>query len=199
MKSEMPYLGVAADAMRRVAKEVFAAHPLESAEQWRADVLAIWRGARFREERYVAVELTGDRRARGWQTRDALPMYEELIVSGAWWDYVDFLAAHRVGEILRREPREMKRILRKWAKDADMWKRRTAILAQLNFKKETDVELLYDCIAPSIASKDFFLRKAIGWALRQYARIDPDEVRRYVREHEDELSALTRREALKHL
>lgn len=198
MKSEMPYLGVSADAMRRVAKEVFAAHPLGSAEQWRADVLAIWRGARFREERYVAVELTGDRRARAWQTLDALPMYEELIVSGAWWDYVDLVAAQRIGGILKRE-NGMKKVLRRWAKDEDMWKRRTAILAQLTFKKETDVELLYDCIAPSIGSKEFFLRKAIGWALRQYARTDPDEVRRYVRDHEDELSGLTKREALKHL
>ncbi|HEV7919586.1 MAG TPA: DNA alkylation repair protein [Thermoanaerobaculia bacterium] len=198
MKSGMPYLGVSADAMRRVAKTVFAEHPLESAGQWREDVLAIWRGARFREERYVAVELTGDRRAREWQTLEALPMYEELIVTGAWWDYVDVIAAQRIGELLRRD-KKMKGILRRWAQDADIWKRRAAILAQLEFKKETDEELLYDCIAPSIGSKEFFLRKGIGWALRQYARTDPDAVRRYVREHEDQLSGLTRREALKHL
>jgi 3-methyladenine DNA glycosylase AlkD len=199
MKSDMPYLGVGADDMRRVAKEVLGDHSLASAEQWRADVLAIWRGARFREERYVAIELTGDRRAKGWQTLDALPMYEELIVSGAWWDYVDVIAAHRIGAILKSAPKEMKRILRRWAKDENIWKRRTAILAQLTSKNETDLELLYDCIAPSIGSTELFLRKAIGWALRQYARSDPDEVRRYVREHEHELSALSRREALKHL
>ena len=80
-----------------------------------------------------------------------------------------------------------------------LWKRRTAILSQLTFKQDTDLDLLYDCIGPSLPSKEFFLRKAIGWALRQYAWIDPAEVERYVREHEDELSPLSRREALKNV
>lgn len=197
MKSVMPFLGVPGPEMRRIAREIFAAHALPSAEEWREEVLALWRGARFREERYAALELTGDRRARGWQTLDALPMYEELIVTGAWWDYVDLIASHRLGAILRCEPK-LKRILRKWAQGDDLWKRRAAILSQLRFREHTDLALLYDCIAPSIGSKEFFLRKSIGWALRQYARTDPEEVRRYVREHEHELSGLTKREALKH-
>jgi len=196
MKSAMPYLGVPSPEMRRVARGLFATYLLPSAEEWRQDVLALWRGAQFREERYVALELTGDCRARDWQTLDALPMYEELIVTGAWWDYVDLIATHRLGAILRHEPK-MKRILRGWAHSDDLWKRRAAILSQLLFKSETDLALLYDCIAPSIGSKEFFLRKGIGWALRQYARTDAEEVRRYVREHEDELSGLTKREALK--
>ena len=80
-----------------------------------------------------------------------------------------------------------------------MWKRRTAILSQLTFKKDTDLKLLYDCIEPSIESKEFFLRKAIGWALRQYAWTDPKEIQRYVRVNETRLSPLSRREALKNL
>jgi 3-methyladenine DNA glycosylase AlkD len=199
MKSAMPYHGVAATPFRAACRRVFADVSFESAGAWRAAVLAIWRGARFREERYAAVELAGHRRARPHQTLDALPMYEEMIVSGAWWDLVDALATHRIGDLLRAFPREMRREMLAWSRSPDMWKRRTAILSQIRFKGETDLELLYACIEPSLASREFFLRKAIGWALRQYAWTDPREVARYVRERGDALSGLSRREALKNI
>ena len=122
-----------------------------------------------------------------------------MIVTGAWWDYVDAIAAHQVGTVLRRHPGETKRLLRRWSRDPDLWRRRTAILAQLSFKADTDLRLLYDCIAPNLSDREFFIRKAIGWALRQYGWTNPEEVRRYVTEHEAELSPLSRREALKNL
>jgi 3-methyladenine DNA glycosylase AlkD len=200
MKSTMPFLGIAATPLRQVCKRVFKENPIESAAEWRKDVLALWRDAEYREERYAAIELTGVKRYREFQTLDALPMYEEMIVGGAWWDYVDVIASHRVGEYLLRDfPKEMKREMRRWSVDDDMWKRRTSILCQLTFKADTDLDLLYDCIGPSLPSKEFFLRKAIGWALRQYAWTDPKEVIRYVREHESELSGLSKREALKNV
>jgi 3-methyladenine DNA glycosylase AlkD len=190
---------VGAVPLRRVCKHVFARIDLPTAEAWRASVLGVWRGAKFREERWAAVELTGDRRARAFQTLDALPMYEEMIVTGAWWDTVDPLASHRIGGLLRRYPREMRRVLLAWSRDADTWKRRAAVLSQLTFKGDTDVELLYACIEPSIGSREFFLRKAIGWALRQYAWTDPREVLRYVTANRERLSPLTKREALKNV
>jgi len=79
-----------------------------------------------------------------------------------------------------------------------MWKRRTSIICQARSRAATDVELLYACIEPSIASREFFLRKAIGWALREYAHVDPSEIARYVRKNESRLSGLSKREALKH-
>jgi 3-methyladenine DNA glycosylase AlkD len=130
---------------------------------------------------------------------DALPMYEEMITTGAWWDYVDAIASHRLGPLLRRFPREMRREMLAWSRGDDLWKRRSAILCQLTFKKDTDLDLLYACIEPSLDSKEFFLRKAIGWALRQYAWTDPAEVKRYVRAHAAALSGLSRREALKNV
>ena len=93
----------------------------------------------------------------------------------------------------------MPRAMLGWAGDADMWKRRSAILCQLGAKADTDLALLEAAIAPSLGSKEFFLRKAIGWALRQYARTDPVWVARYVAAHEGELSPLSKREALKHI
>ncbi len=206
MKSKMPYLGVAAGPMRATAKQVLKAHPVESFEGWRRDVLALWHGAKFREERYAALILCGDRRARPYQTMQALPLYEELITTGAWWDLVDELASHRLGELLENEPKPMKQAMRAWSRDANLWKRRSSILCQLRFKAETDLTLLYDCIEPSLEgpkesplAREFFIRKAIGWALRQYAWTDPAEVKRYVAAHRERLSGLSLREALKNV
>lgn len=197
MKSAMPYLGVPATALRRACKRVFAGLPLPTAAAWRRAALSLWRGARFREERYAAVELTGVPRARPFQTVETLPMYEELIVTGAWWDYVDVIAKHRLGPLLAAYPAPMRETVLAWSHDADMWKRRASILCQLDFKERTDLELLYACIEPSMGSSEFFLRKAIGWALRQYAWTDPREVKRYVKQNAARLSPLSKREALK--
>lgn len=199
MKSAMPFYGVQAPQLHATCGEVFAAHPLGTCGEWRATVVALWRGAPYREERYAALALAGDRRYRACQRLDTLPMYEEMIVTGAWWDYVDDIAIHRVGELLRREPMPLRAAMLEWATDPNPWKRRTAILCQNAFGAATDEALLFACIAPSLRDPDFFLRKAIGWALREYARMNPAAVLAYVRAHEGEMSPLSRREALKHL
>jgi 3-methyladenine DNA glycosylase AlkD len=197
MKSAIPYRGVSSPVLKRLCREVFTACPLATAAEWQRVVLELWREATFREERYAAVLLTQARASREFATFSSLPMLEEMIVTGAWWDFVDTLAGHNLGDILRAEPRRMKPLMRRWARDPDLWKRRSAILCQLGFKRETDLELLYDCIEPNLPEKDFFIRKAIGWALRQYAWTDPKAVRRYVKANKDRLSPLSVREALK--
>ncbi len=199
MKSAMPYHGVPSALLHQICNSVFADMEFPSALAWQAQVLDLWRTAQFREERYAAMHLAGDSRARPFQTPAAMKIYEELIVTGAWWDYVDDIASHRVGPILRDHPRSMRRKMLSWSKSADMWKRRTSIICQLGFKAETDLDLLYACIEPSLGSREFFLRKAIGWALRQYAWTDPAEVKKFVRRNRDRLSALSSREALKNL
>ena len=199
MKSAMPYHGVPTPLLRQIFKTTFADVQFASAALWQAQVLDLWRRAKFREERYAAMHLAGDKRAQSFQTPAAMKVYEELIVSGAWWDYVDEIASHRVGRILRDYPASMRRKMLSWSKSADMWKRRTAIICQLGFKQDTDLELLYACIEPSLGSREFFLRKAIGWALRQHAWTDPSEIRRYVRLNRHRLSPLSIREALKHV
>ena len=198
MKSEMPYLGVAAPELRIACKAVFASLTFADARQWRDAVTTIWENARHREEWYAAIELSGHRAARAFQTFEALPLYERMIVEGAWWDIVDAVATQRLGQLLRKEAR-MRDVMLAWSTDEHMWKRRASIISQLQLKEATDLELLYACIEPSLSSREFFLRKAIGWALRQLARTNPEEVRRYVREHESLLSPLSKREALKHL
>jgi 3-methyladenine DNA glycosylase AlkD len=199
MKSSMPCLGVQATNLRGVCKHLFAEVELSNAKQWQALILELWRGARYREERYAAIELLRNKRALSFRTLKALPLYEELIVTGAWWDFVDTIAAHCVGELLASYPRQMKAKMLTWSRCKDMWKRRTAILSQLRFKEHTDIDLLYRCIEPSLSSNEFFLQKAIGWALRQYAWTNPNEIKRYARLHDATLSSLSKREALKNL
>jgi 3-methyladenine DNA glycosylase AlkD len=171
----------------------------------------------------------------------SIPMFEEMIVTGGWWDYVDAIATHQLRDVLQADPGRMSALMRRWARDANMWKRRASILCQIGCKRQTDLALLYDCIEPSIgdlrarrkakgqsrnagdpepkaqsrkpgghkpgAAPDegprmedqFFIRKALGWALRQYARVDPKEVERYVKANRARLSGLSIREALKNL
>jgi len=199
MKSAMPYLGVAAVPLRLVCKAAFAGLTWPDSAAWQADVLAIWRGAAYREERYAAIELSGVRAARAFQRVDALAMYEEIVVDGAWWDYVDAIATQRFWTILQNEPAAMKEAMLGWSRDVAMWKRRCAILCQVKAKAETDLDFLYAAIEPSLGSTEFFLRKAIGWALRSYAWTDPAEIRRYVAANEGRMSALSKREALKNI
>ena len=199
MKSALPYHGVPTPLLRQICKATFKDVWFETASQWQAEVLGLWRDARFREERYAAIYLTGDKRAQSFQTPSAMKMYEELIVTGAWWDYVDEIASHRVGPILRNHPAPMRRKMLSWSKSNNLWKRRTAIICQLGFKADTDLPLLYACIEPSLGSREFFLQKAVGWALRQYAWTDAAEIKKYVQINRVRLSALSYREALKNI
>lgn len=203
LKSEMPCLGVYSGPQRAVLRAVLPAHPLPDRSSWEAAVRLLWDEAAFREERYAALALAGHRLYRGHQDLDTLALYRHLVVTGAWWDYVDQIAARLVGDIVRADPERAVPVMRDWAVDPHLWVRRTAIICQLGSKDETDVDLLRHALEVNLEGsphgRDFFIRKACGWALRQHARTDPAWVLAFVDEHSAELSGLTRREALKHL
>ncbi|MFF1251471.1 DNA alkylation repair protein [Pseudarthrobacter sp. NPDC058329] len=196
MKSAMPSLGVRVPEVRRVAAAVVARHPFDSADQLRASVLQLWRSAEFREERYAAIDLTGGRLAAA--DLAMLPVYEEIIRQGAWWDFADGVAG-RICLLLQAHRAELSAVILGWSTDPDFWVRRASITAQLKAKANTDTELLRRVIEVNLADPEFFIRKAIGWALREYAKTAPDWVAAFVAEHEDSLSPLSRREALKNL
>ena len=197
MKSSMPFAGVPVPETTRLARALFRAQPLASRDAWVAAILKLWREAKVREERFATLSLVGLPIYEDWRDPTLLPVYEELIVTGAWWDFVDQIASNLVGELLAKHPRKVTPELRRWSKGEDIWKRRTAILAQLKFRTGTNFALLEAFMAPSLRSREFFLRKAIGWALREYSKTNPQAVIDYVTQHEDSLSSLSRREALK--
>ena len=203
MKSAMPFRGVSADPLRKICREVFAAAPLPDRSTWARAVLDLWDNARFREERYAALALTGHRFYRDHQDESTLDLYLHLVTTGAWWDFVDAIASHRIGPILRAQFESVEPRIRVWASDEHMWVRRTAILCQLSAKAATDVELLRLVIEQNLDDsrfgKEFFIRKAIGWALREHAKTDESWVADFVHEHRGSLSALSQREALKNV
>ena len=197
MKSAMPYRGVQTPIRRKLVRAALRAHPLASRDDWLAAVLELWRGGAYREERYAAQDITGETQFHAFRTLDALPLYEEMVVSGAWWDFVDDVATHKLRELVDRYPEEMATHMRAWSRDADLWKRRSSIICQVKRKEATDLALLCDCIEPNLADPDFFIRKAIGWALRDLAWTDLQTVEDYVARNADRLSTLSKREALK--
>jgi 3-methyladenine DNA glycosylase AlkD len=197
MRSELPFLGVQTAGRERVFRDVFGRHVLVGFGEWHDSVLSLWHGARYREERYAALALAEDRRYRELRTIDALPLYEELVMTGAWWDYVDRIAPRLLRELLEREPRPAKRAMRAWSRSNDLWKRRSAIICQVGLRERTDARLLYACVAPSLDRKEVWLRRAIGWGLREYAKARPDEVACYLELHGARLSPLSFREVVR--
>ena len=192
MKTTDVFLGVRLPDVRAVVR----AHPPPDLDTLLAAALALWRDAEAREERYAATMLL--RAAPGVGRLELLHLATEMIVTGAWWDHVDAVA-HTTCALLQAHRAELTPVLREWSVADDHWLRRSSIIGQLDAKDATDLVLLTDVIEANAADREFFVRKAIGWALREYAKTDPDAVARYVRAHATRLSPLSQREALRNM
>lgn len=195
MKDRAEFLGVKTPQRRTASKPFIAAGRDATADQLLAAADACWAEPE-REFQYVANNLL-----RRWNRAlgpDSLDRIERLIRTKSWWDTVDVLASNVVGPLVTRYP-ELTATMDAWIDDDDFWIARTAILHQLGYGADTDADRLFGYVDRRCADTEFFIRKACGWALRQYARHDPDAVRAYVLDRGDALSGLTRREALKHL
>jgi 3-methyladenine DNA glycosylase AlkD len=204
MKSAMPFLGVAAPARRQVVAACAKLGVCRDAQTLADTVLALWRGATHREQRYAALDLLRLAPHRKLINAALLPALEELLRSDPWWDFNDEISGQALPLLLSREPALMKPLLRRWARGEDLWLRRAAMLSQRALKSGFDAVLLYDCILPSLlgpdahpVAKDFFIRKGMGWALRERSYAAPEEVQAFVAEYGHRLSPLTVREALK--
>ena len=201
MKSAMPFLGLAAPQRRQVVAAWVKAQPLADAQSLQAVVMDLWRHATQREQRYAATDLLRLRPHARWLDMGWLPLLLEMLRSGRWWDHNDEISGLALGLLLQRDPQAMKPVLRAWAVSEDLWLRRAAMLSQRSLKTGFDAVLLYDCILPSLQpwpqAGEFFIRKGMGWALRERSYDAPDEVQAFCREYASRLSPLTLREALK--
>lgn len=192
MKSTMPFLGVSVPDTRRVARSMTSRST--APETLLAAARTLWDEATHREERYAALALLAVRQLQG--DPDLVPLIEHMVRTGRWWDFTDELA-HRVAGLLDADPARMAAHVRSWSVDDEMWLRRLAIIAQLGRRERLDRALLGDAVLQNAEDPEFFLRKAIGWALRDAARSDPGWVLTFVATHD--LSPLSVREATKHL
>ena len=192
MRHQFSFIGIPTPVRRKLIQAI----EISAAQQYsESDLLklaqALWQQAE-REYHYCAIELLI--RGQAKLSLAALPVIEQLICTQSWWDSVDTLASKVVGELARHQP-ELLAQLDQWPTSPNLWLRRTAILYQLNWKTNTDTDRLFHACRVNAADADFFIRKAIGWALRQYARTDLLAVQQFVAQ--TALSPLSRREALK--
>jgi 3-methyladenine DNA glycosylase AlkD len=194
MRDQFEDLGIKTPKNVALQKEFSEAHGFPRLSELEVVLRDLW-SLPQREFQYVAVGLLG-------QFNKQIPAkfiktIEYMLITKSWWDTVDSIAGGTVGLQFQRFPDVREKYLPKWRTSDNFWLRRTAILFQLNFKKETDFDLLCEIIRENLDSKEFFINKAIGWSLRQYARSDPQAVKKFVKS--TPLHPLSRREALKHL
>ncbi|MFC2150502.1 DNA alkylation repair protein [Calditrichota bacterium] len=196
MKSEMPYRGVKSPQQKKIFQSSSKNWQPGDLNEYLKVIEQLW-DAEYREERYAAIFIA--QKYKKFQTLEALLTYRMMIKTGAWWDYVDAIASHLIGSLLQNYPDNMKPLMYEWIEDEDVWIRRTALLCQLKFKAETDQQMLFDFCRKRLGEESFWIRKAIGWALREYSKSKCEEVSRFVEKQSHKMSGLTLREASKYL
>jgi len=196
LKTDLPCYGVTKPERVPIQRAIVKEFPVESRAEYEAGVLELWRRP-HREEKYLAIAL--GRAYPQYITLSSVPLYRQMIVQGAWWDLVDDVAIRLVGHVLYHQRDRMTPRVAAWVGDPDLWLRRTSLIAQIGHKEATDEELLFGACLARMAEAEFFIRKAIGWALRSYAATNPDAVLSFALAHRDAMSGLSFREATKHL
>lgn len=193
MRDQFQYLGIKSPKLKALFRQTIKDNGLPALENLDTVIRELWEPPQ-REYQYMGISLV--ERLEKKLPSNAIKTLEYMITHKSWWDTVDNIS-HSVGVHFKRYSEVREKYLLKWRASEDIWLRRTAILFQLDYKETTDFELLKEIIQENLGSNEFFIKKAIGWALRQYTRIDPNAVRKFVRA--TQLHSLSRREALKHL
>jgi len=195
MKGQFPFLGISATERRALQRRAWKDFPEPSERELRMVARASWR-KREREYQYFGADYVRAHVARC--SGNFLDTLEALITMKSWWDTVDLLATRGVGTLAQNHP-SVKRVMDTWIESDNVWLARTALLFQLTYKSDTDAVRLFGYCERRAGDADFFIRKAMGWALREYSKTDGAAVRGFLHTHGDSLSPLTRREALKWL
>ena len=194
MRGQFEYLGIKSPQLKELMKEFIGASGLPGIKELETVLRDLW-SLPQREFQYAATGLLGRREKE--LPPGFISTIEYLIVTNSWCDTVDTLSGGVVGAHFRRYPDIRERYLATWRASDNFWLRRATILFQLNYKHETDFDLLREIILENLGSGEFFINKAIGWSLRQYARVDPEAVKKFV--NSTPLHSLSRREAMKHI
>ena len=193
MKNRFNFFGIKSQARREIQRAVLAAHqPLDIIET--LNVVTLCWEQDEREFQYAAMDML-----EKFKTKlkvDHLMLMEHLIVTKSWWDTVDKISSHFVGQIFKNESDVKEKTIQNWMESGNMWLQRSCLLFQLFYKEETDFDLLSSLILHLKVSNEFFIQKAGGWSLRQYSKINPDDVAVFLKDNSD-LPELTKKEAAK--
>lgn len=193
MRNQFEFFGLKAPEWMALAKNAFQEWGMPQEEDIKT-IARLCYEDEHREMQFFAIEMV--QRELKKQPEDFFDFLEELITAKSWWDTVDWLAKI-AGEHFRRFPHLTQPVTERWMESGNIWLQRSAIIFQLRFREKTDARLLFTYILRVAGSKEFFLQKGAGWALREYSKTDPEAVRDFVRQHP--LAPLTKREALKWL
>ena len=194
MRNLQAFHGIPMPARRAIFQSARKKFNMGSFAEYESVVKELWQG-KHREELYLAIDIA--LHYKPYRIDKAMRLYAFMLRSADNWDTVDTIAAHLVGELVLSN-RKHEALLKQWTHSKNMWLRRSALLAHLRHKTRTNTRLLEKTILTLIDEKDFFIQKAIGWVLRQYAYTSPKWVKQFVRKNSAQLSHLAKREAMKH-
>ena len=192
MKDKFEYLGLSSIPRKEIYREFFKVNGMPEISEIDKLTMELWERPE-REYQYFAMILLQKMEKKF--NLGILPLYEYTITEKSWWDTVDFIAANLAGLLLKRNWDNIVEITGKWMASGNMWLQRTALLFQLKYKAGTDEKLLFSLIINLSEHKDFFIRKAIGWALREYSKTSPESVSEFV--GRTSLSPLSEKEAMR--
>lgn len=196
LKTTMPFYGVKSPILNTIVNDVNNLHLISNQEEYNSVIMDIW-NLSHREEKYISIKL-----ARKWKkyiTLEALTVYEKMIREGQWWDFIDPISQGLIGILLMNNRFKMNKILDKWIKDENLWIRRSAILAHLKHKENTDYKKLFEYCLKCAHEKEFFIQKAIGWVLREFSKTEPEIVYAFIQDNDRVLSNLSKREGMKYI
>ncbi|WP_054955218.1 DNA alkylation repair protein [Paenibacillus dakarensis] len=191
MRNQFEFFGIQSPLRKELTKKFLDEHDFPTEDQVVEVITKLW-SMNERELQNAALQIM-DMRKRKFHLDD-IKLIEQMIINKSWWDTVDHIASNHAGHYFSKYP-EQRNIADEWIQSDNFWLQRTAILFQLKYKLDTDVDRLFHYIQLTADSNEFFIQKAIGWSLRQYSKYNPESVIRFVQSNT--LSNLSRREALK--
>ena len=195
MKGHFYFFGIKSPLRQKIMREWWRGQSIKNEYDLKFFISSLWKLDK-REFQYVALDF--GKRFKRLFTPESIPFIRECVTTKSWWDTVDTVASHFTGAVVYQYPKTGK-VMDKWIDDENMWIRRAAILHQLNFKERTNADRVFRYCEKRMHESEYFIRKAIGWALRQYSYVDGNAVFQFVKDNKSELSTLSKTEALKAL
>lgn len=196
MRNQFDFLGLPQPVRKKVSKTFWTKNELPEGEDFKCLIKLLWNQP-YREMQYHALDLLVKQKKQ--LNIECIPFLLELVQDKSWWDTIDIIAPTLIGSILLQKPKKIADYSEEWIKDVNIWLQRTALLFQLKYKEKTEIETLFVTIAYSATSKEFFVQKAAGWALREYSKTNAQAVSDFIQKNSHQLSNLTIKEGSKYL